>query len=88
MPRYRRKPVVVEAIKMSRPISIETEGNTVKARTGDYLVTEKDGQQYPCNPELFEQEFELVKDVYSLKARVYKSLRTLKRKSKSLIYNK
>ncbi|WP_280768035.1 hypothetical protein [Salipaludibacillus daqingensis] len=88
MPRYRRKPVVVEAVKLTRPISIETDGETVKGRSGDYLITEKDGQQYPCNPELFEQEFERVKDVFSIKARVYKSLRTLKRKSKNLIYNK
>lgn len=88
MPRYRRKPVVVEAVKIIRPISIETEGNTIKGQTGDYLITEKGGEQYPCNAELFEQDFEPVIDVFSLKASVYKSLRVLKRKTKKIMYNK
>lgn len=88
MPRYRRKPVVVEAVKITRPISIETEGNTVKGRSGDYLITEKGGEQYPCNAELFEQDFEPVKDVFSLKAQVYNSLRVLKRKTINIMYNK
>ncbi|MCE7790864.1 hypothetical protein K8O68_00330 [Salipaludibacillus sp. CUR1] len=88
MPKFKRKPVVVEAVKITRPISIETEGNTVKGHTGDYLITESDGQQYPCNAQLFEEEFEPVKDRFNFKETVYKSLRMVKRKSREILFDK
>ncbi|WP_096435103.1 hypothetical protein [Alteribacter populi] len=88
MPRYKRRPVEVDAVKITRAISIETTGNTMKGNPGDYLITEVNGEQYPCNAELFEQEYELVKDRLNIKALLYKSLRKLKRKSRELIPSK
>lgn len=29
---------------------------------GDYIITEVNGEQYPCKPDIFEKKYELVGD--------------------------
>lgn len=47
MTKYRKKPTIVEAVKLKRSITIETSTGTMKGLPGDYLITDKNGEQYP-----------------------------------------
>lgn len=80
MPKYRKKIIIVEAVKLTRPITIETSKGTMKGRPGDYLITDKNGEQYPYDRDQFEAEYELVKGQITLKEIVHKPFRFLKRK--------
>ncbi|MFC0559619.1 hypothetical protein, partial [Halalkalibacter alkalisediminis] len=84
MARYRSKPVVVEAVKISRTITIETSEGTVKGYPGDYLITDANGEQYPCNSAKFEKSYERIKDGMDVKSLIIRSLRKVKRKSKEV----
>ncbi|MEK5442651.1 PGDYG domain-containing protein [Fredinandcohnia sp. FSL W7-1320] len=80
MPKYRKKPIVVEAVKLTGPITIETSNGSMKGLPGDYLITDKDGEQYPCDRDQFEAEYEPVKGVMNIKRIVRKSIRLIKTK--------
>jgi hypothetical protein len=80
MPKYRKKPIIVEAVKLKRSITIETSNGTMKGLPGDYLITDKNGEQYPCDRDRFETEYELVKGQIDLKEIVRKSFRLIKTK--------
>lgn len=80
MPKYRKKVMVVEAVKLTRPITVDTSNGTVKGLPGDYLVTDQNGVQYPCDRDQFEAEYELVKGQITLKELLQKPFRVLKTK--------
>ncbi|MDC3417747.1 hypothetical protein [Aquibacillus salsiterrae] len=80
MPKYRKKPIVVEAVKLTRSITIETTDGTTKGLPGDYLITDKDGEQYLCERDQFEADYELVKGQIDFKEIIKKSVRVLKTK--------
>jgi hypothetical protein len=82
MPKYRKKVIIVEAVKLTRSITIETSKGTMKGLPGDYLITDKNGEQYPYDRDQFEAEYELVKGQITLKEIVPKSFGFLKRKIK------
>lgn len=83
MPKYRRIPIIVEAVKISSPITIETAEGTLNGKSGDYLITQADGAQFPCNAETFEKTYEQVKTHVDVKKFIYKVLRRLKYKLKT-----
>ncbi|MFC4323010.1 PGDYG domain-containing protein [Litchfieldia salsa] len=80
LPKYRKKPIVVEAIKLKRSITIETSNGTMKGLPGDYLITDKNGEQYVCERDQFESEYELVKGQIHLKEFVKNSFSFIKMK--------
>jgi hypothetical protein len=80
LPKYRKKPTTVDAVKLTRSISIETPNGTMKGLPGDYLITDENGEQYPYDREQFEAEFELVKGQISLKEIFQRSFKFLKMK--------
>ncbi|QOR65076.1 hypothetical protein IM538_14675 [Cytobacillus suaedae] len=80
MPKYRKKPLIVEAVKLKRSISIDTSNGTLKGLPGDYLITDKNGEQYPYDRDRFEAEYELVKVQIDLKEIFRKSFRLIKTK--------
>ena len=82
--RYRSKPVIVEAVKISRTITIETSEGTVKGYPGDYLITDANGDQYPWKSDKFEQTYDRIRDGRDVKSFILKSLRKIKRKSKEV----
>ncbi|WP_209124726.1 hypothetical protein [Alkalihalobacillus sp. BA299] len=84
MPKYRKIPVLVEAVKITRPITIETAEGTVKGLPGDYLITEANGEQYPIRAELFETTYEPVKTHKDVKVFLQRALRKMRRKSKEI----
>ncbi|MFN7249797.1 MAG: hypothetical protein ACK4M9_03310 [Anaerobacillus sp.] len=83
MPKFRRKPVVVEAVKITSPITIETTEGKLSGKAGDYLITQADGAQFPCDPKTFEKTYEPVKTYVDVKKLMYKVLRKIKYKLKT-----
>ena len=54
---YRKKPVVVEAVRLTEKTTIKTLEGTMTAEPGDWLITGVAGEQYPCKPEIFAQTY-------------------------------
>ncbi len=62
MPKYRKKPIVIEAVQVPKEFSVETMEGVMTGKPGDYLVTGVKGEQYPVDREIFEETYELVED--------------------------
>ena len=70
MPKYRKKPVVVEAEQWFPGKNIEgvfgdgdrhyivTLEGMVRVSSGDYIITGVNGEKYPCKPDIFEKTYE------------------------------
>jgi len=58
MPLFRKKPVEIEAVRLTRPMTIETDEGTLNARPGDWLVTGVEGEQYPVKHSIFLKTYE------------------------------
>ncbi|MFA9560547.1 hypothetical protein ACERII_24920 [Evansella sp. AB-rgal1] len=85
MPKYRRKPQVVEAVKITRTITIESVEGTMTGNPGDYLITDPSGEQYPLKANVFEKTYEQVKGSKDIKQFIRRSLGKIKRKSKEIM---
>ena len=57
--KYRKKPVVVDAYKTDKEVTIHTLKGDMKASVGDYIITGVNGEQYPCKPDIFKKTYEL-----------------------------
>ncbi len=62
MSKFRKKPVVVEAIRLTQPIEIKTLEGTMVGNPGDWLITGVNGEQYPCKDDIFQKTYEPVED--------------------------
>lgn len=62
MAKFRKKPVIIEAIQLTRRIEIETLEGTMVGEIGDWLITGVQGEQYPCKPDIFEETYEPVEE--------------------------
>ena len=60
MPKYKKKPVVIEAYVTNVPIDIETLEGVMHADAGDYIITGVHGEQYPCKPDIFAETYDPV----------------------------
>lgn len=58
MPLFRKRPVVIEAVRLTRTLEIHTLEGTMIGHEGDWLITGVKGEQYPCKPEIFEATYE------------------------------
>ena len=58
MPLFRKKPIVVEAVQLTRTVMIETLEGTMRGDVGDWLITGVNGEQYPCKPDIFAATYE------------------------------
>jgi len=45
---YRKKPIVVEAIRLTRRVVVHTLEGDMIGEAGDWLITGINGEQYPC----------------------------------------
>jgi len=52
-PRYRKKPLIIEAIQIMEDFEIETIEGTMKGKTGDYVVKGIKGELYPVDQNIF-----------------------------------
>lgn len=59
---YRKLPVVITAWQTQEPMVIETLEGSMKANTGDWIITGVNGEKYPCKPDIFEKTYEPVPD--------------------------
>lgn len=54
----RKKPVVVQAVKVNEFIMISTREGAMMADPGDYIIRGVKGEYYPCKPDIFELTYE------------------------------
>ena len=62
MPKFRKKPVIVEAHQISAPEDIETLEGTMHGKPGDWKMTGVYGEQYFCKDKIFRRTYEPVDD--------------------------
>lgn len=58
--KFRKKPIVIEAYQTRVPKCVYTHGGVLLADKGDWIITEVNGEQYPCKPDIFEKLYERV----------------------------
>lgn len=62
MPRFRKKPVVIEAVQLDAKIRIETREGALYGEAGDWLITGVEGEKYPCGDAIFRKTYEPADD--------------------------
>lgn len=63
MPKYRKRPVVVEAYQTEEEQIIHTLEGDMVASPGDFIITGVNGETYPCKSDIFEKTYEQVEVV-------------------------
>ena len=63
MAKYRKKPVVIEATKITRKSTIHTLEGKMIGEPGDWLITGVNGEQDPCKDDVFQKTYEPVENV-------------------------
>lgn len=58
MAKYRKKPVVIEAVQLTRRTTIHTLEGDMVGNPGDWLITGVEGEQYPCRNDIFQKTYE------------------------------
>ncbi|MFA7122010.1 MAG: hypothetical protein WC277_11070 [Bacilli bacterium] len=59
-PTYRKKPVIIEAERLTERTEIETLEGTMVGNPGDWLITGIKGEKYPCKDDIFRETYEIV----------------------------
>lgn len=62
MPKFRKKPVIIEAEQILERIEIVTLEGVMVGLPGDWLITGIDGEKYPCKNDIFLKTYEKVVD--------------------------
>lgn len=60
--KFRKKPVIIDAIQTDSELKIETLEGTMTAKPGDWIITGVNGERHPCKPDIFEKTYEPVED--------------------------
>lgn len=55
--KYIKRSIAIEATQQSEEFTVETLEGTMSGKPGDYLVTGVNGEQYPCDKEIFEKTY-------------------------------
>ena len=63
MAKYRKRPVIIDAVQLTERVEIETLEGVMVGEPGDWLITGVKGEKYPCKPDIFEMTYEAVADV-------------------------
>ena len=58
MSRYRKLPVVIEAVRLTERVEIHTLEGIMIGNPGDWLITGVNGEKYPCKHEIFVKTYE------------------------------
>lgn len=64
MVKFRKKPIVIEAVQHTgpEPLPISTLEGTMLANPGDWIITGVKGERYPCKPDIFAATYEQVEE--------------------------
>jgi hypothetical protein len=60
--KFRKKPVVVNAIRINVSFEVETLEGTMLGKPGDYLIKGVNGELYPCKPDIFDKTYEHLRE--------------------------
>jgi hypothetical protein len=60
--KYKKKPVIIDAVQVSETVQIETLEGVMTASPGDWIITGVKGEKYPCKPDVFEMTYEPVEE--------------------------
>ncbi len=60
--KFRKKPVVIDAVRIDRKIQIITLEGTMTGEVGDWLITGVNGEKYPCKDDVFQKTYDPVED--------------------------
>lgn len=60
MPKFRKLPVEVEAVQLTRTVHVDTPEGQMVGNPGDWLITGVEGEQYPCKDSIFRATYEPV----------------------------
>ena len=60
MAKFRKKPVVIEAIQITRKMTVETLEGIMTGNPGDWMITGIKGEQYFCKDDIFKATYEPV----------------------------
>jgi len=61
MPKFRKGPIVIDAVRMDHPFSADTpDGKSMQVDAGDWLITTEDGEQYTCQNAIFNALYEQI----------------------------
>lgn len=60
--RFRKKPVVIDAVRLTRDVKIQTLEGEVIGKPGDWMLTGVANEQYPCKHDVFMQTYEPADD--------------------------
>lgn len=55
---FRKKPVVIDAVRLDRPVTVATLEGEMVGNVGDWLITGVKGERYPCRHDIFMQTYE------------------------------
>lgn len=58
--KFRKKPVTIEAVRLTERIEIQTLEGVMVGNPGDWLITGVKGEQYPCRDDIFRATYEPV----------------------------
>ncbi|KKM45264.1 hypothetical protein LCGC14_1561040 [marine sediment metagenome] len=58
----RKKPVIVSAFRANVRLTIHTMEGVMVGEPGDYIIKGVQGEVYPCNKDIFEQTYDIVKE--------------------------
>ena len=60
--KYRKKPIVIDAERLTKRREIHTLEGIMIGTVGDWLITGVNGEIYPCKNDIFEKSYEKVDD--------------------------
>lgn len=60
--KYRKLPVVIDAIQLTEEIKIDTLEGIMTGKIGDWLIQGVNGELYPCKDEIFKKTYEASDD--------------------------
>lgn len=58
MPKFRKKPVVIEAVRLNQSMTVTTLEGIMTGDKGDWLITGVEGEQYFCKDSIFQKTYE------------------------------
>jgi len=56
--KYRKKPVIIDAIRLNESMNIETLEGRMYGGVGDWLITGVKGEKYFCKDDIFKMTYE------------------------------
>ena len=60
MAKFKKRPVVIEAVAAGGEFEIETPEGTMQVRRGDIVITGTSGETYPCRLDIFLQTYDVL----------------------------